>query len=236
MKVRFAGQLVDGWLLERARRLEHDRQLAYLEKLVSPEPVLAPGGRPAGPGGRRPLRRHPRRRAAAGRPAPARPRRDASRPGRRERRRGRRPDRLEPRHPPKPTGPAAERPRTGRRPERPPVRWQRRPRPGRGWCDYPTGPAFLRALREGRPARAVWSALRRRGLGRAGTPRRSPPPSPAGRGAVVVVADGRDLDRLDAALTAELGTGRHVCLSAALGPAKRYRRLPAPPGAAGSPP
>ncbi len=45
----------------------------------------------------------------------------------------------------------------------------------------------------------------------------------AGRGALVVVADGRDLDRLDAALTAALGPGRHVCLSAALGPARRYR-------------
>ncbi|KXK58203.1 primosome assembly protein PriA, partial [Micromonospora rosaria] len=44
-----------------------------------------------------------------------------------------------------------------------------------------------------------------------------------GRGVVMVVADGRDLDRLDAALTATLGEGRHVRLSAALGPARRYR-------------
>jgi primosomal protein N' (replication factor Y) len=39
----------------------------------------------------------------------------------------------------------------------------------------------------------------------------------------VVVPDARDLDRLDAALIAVLGGGRHVALSAALGPAKRYR-------------
>ncbi|TDB79375.1 primosome assembly protein PriA, partial [Micromonospora sp. KC721] len=41
VKVRFAGQLVDGWLLERVAESAHPR-LAYLEKVVSPEPVLAP--------------------------------------------------------------------------------------------------------------------------------------------------------------------------------------------------
>ena len=46
-----------------------------------------------------------------------------------------------------------------------------------------------------------------------------------GRGAVVVVPDGRDVDRVDAALTAALGTGRHVALTADLGPAERYRRF-----------
>ncbi|MEU7997462.1 primosomal protein N', partial [Micromonospora sp. NPDC049060] len=42
VKVRFAGQLVDGWLLERADDSGHTGRLAYLEKVVSPEPVLAP--------------------------------------------------------------------------------------------------------------------------------------------------------------------------------------------------
>src|SRR5581483_2108353 len=47
-----------------------------------------------------------------------------------------------------------------------------------------------------------------------------------GRGALIVVADARDLDRLDAALTTALGgPGRHVALSAAIGPAERYRRF-----------
>lgn len=41
VKVRFAGQLVNGWLLERVGESSHPR-LAYLEKVVSPEPVLAP--------------------------------------------------------------------------------------------------------------------------------------------------------------------------------------------------
>jgi primosomal protein N' (replication factor Y) len=46
----------------------------------------------------------------------------------------------------------------------------------------------------------------------------------SGRGAVVVVPDGRDLQRADAALAARLGPGRHVVLAASLGPAERYRR------------
>ena len=44
----------------------------------------------------------------------------------------------------------------------------------------------------------------------------------AGRGVVIVVPDARDLDRVDAALTA--AALDHVCLAADLGPAERYRR------------
>jgi primosomal protein N' (replication factor Y) len=47
----------------------------------------------------------------------------------------------------------------------------------------------------------------------------------AGRGVVIVVADARDLERLDRALTKALGDGRHVALKAAAGPAERYRRF-----------
>ncbi len=55
----------------------------------------------------------------------------------------------------------------------------------------------------------------------------------AGRGVVIVVPDARDLARVDAALTAvnqavnqaeDQGAGGHVCLTADLGPAERYRR------------
>jgi len=42
VRVRFAGQLVDGYLLDRAETSEHEGRLAYLERVVSPEPVLAP--------------------------------------------------------------------------------------------------------------------------------------------------------------------------------------------------
>jgi primosomal protein N' (replication factor Y) len=93
-----------------------------------------------------------------------------------------------------------------------------RPEPGL-WEQYATGPAYLQALYDGRAPRAVWSAL----------------PGPgwpaevalavrtcvaAGRGAVVVVPDARDLTRVSAAL----GDLPHAALSADLGPAERYRR------------
>src|SRR4051812_49816164 len=42
VKVRFAGQLVNGWLLERAESSGHDGKLAPLDKIVSPERVLDP--------------------------------------------------------------------------------------------------------------------------------------------------------------------------------------------------
>ncbi len=42
VKVRFAGQDVDGWLLERAPEAEHDGRLLPLRRVVSSEPVLTP--------------------------------------------------------------------------------------------------------------------------------------------------------------------------------------------------
>ena len=44
----------------------------------------------------------------------------------------------------------------------------------------------------------------------------------AGRGALIVVPDHRDVDRVDAALKTVLGTGRHVRLTAGQGPQARY--------------
>ncbi|MFD5786939.1 primosomal protein N' [Streptomyces sp. NPDC127037] len=96
-----------------------------------------------------------------------------------------------------------------------------RPSPGT-WERYEQGPAFLSALATGGAPRAVWTAL----------------PGPhwpaeiatavaatlsAGRGALVVVPDGRAAGRVDAALTALLGEGRHALLTAGSGPGKRYR-------------
>jgi primosomal protein N' (replication factor Y) len=92
------------------------------------------------------------------------------------------------------------------------------------WRRYPAGAAFLNAVRERRPARAVWQAL----------PGDDWPAllaaaaavaAEAGRGALLIVPDARDLARLDAALAAALGGGRHVTLAADLGPAERYRRF-----------
>ncbi|WP_433732169.1 primosomal protein N' [Actinoplanes sp. CA-051413] len=93
-----------------------------------------------------------------------------------------------------------------------------------GWGIYPTGGAFMHALEQGRPARAVWSALPgedwpARIAEAAGVVVRG------GRGVVIVVPDARDLERLDRALTVVLGDGRHVALNAAAGPAERYRRF-----------
>ncbi|WP_373320787.1 primosomal protein N' [Rhizocola hellebori] len=95
---------------------------------------------------------------------------------------------------------------------------------GAGWGRYQAGAAFLKALGEGRSPRAVWAALpgerweKRFAEAIAATLH-------SGRGAVVVVADARDLARLDGALVALIGKGHHVALSAALGPTERYRRF-----------
>ncbi|MFH9724715.1 primosomal protein N' [Streptomyces sp. NPDC017254] len=89
------------------------------------------------------------------------------------------------------------------------------------WGRYERGPAFLESLARGGAPRAVWNAL----------------PGPywaeeiaravgatlaSGRGALVVVPDGRAAGRVDAALTAVLGEGRHALLTAEAGPEKRY--------------
>ncbi|MFD9049139.1 primosomal protein N' [Streptomyces zaomyceticus] len=94
------------------------------------------------------------------------------------------------------------------------------PEPG-SWARYDRGPAFLDSLAQGGAPRAVWNAL----------------PGPywaeeiaravgatlaSGRGALVVVPDGRAAGRVDAALTAVLGEGRHALLTAEAGPEKRY--------------
>ncbi|GAB3187467.1 replication restart DNA helicase PriA [Micromonospora palomenae] len=285
VKVRFAGQLVDGWLLDRADGSGHTGRLAYLEKVVSPEPVLAPeiarlaravADRYAGSLAdvlrlavpprharvEKDLRAQPPTAAADDSDTPASgtattpdevsaaPTTDtapthgvaaAPSPSAGV---GAASDASGPigvaaaSHPAGPIGVTAAPDTTG------PTGVAAAPDPTRagaasdasepggapappvvdprGWRDYPAGPAFLRALTDGRPARAVWSAL----AGEDWAARYADAVAATvagGRGAVVVVADARDLDRLDAALTGTLGAGRHVCLSAALGPARRYR-------------
>ncbi|MCP2328583.1 primosomal protein N' (replication factor Y) [Hamadaea flava] len=186
VRVRFSGQLVDGWLLDRVEHTELDRKLAFLEKVVSPEPVL--------------------------RPEIIRLARDIA-----DRYAGSLIDVLRLAVPPRHAAAEKAAPNT----PKPPGRREERP----GWGHYAAGQAFLRALADGKSPRAVWSAL----------PGERWPDRVAaavadtlasGRGAVVIVADYRDLDRLDAALTAALGgDDQHVALSAALGPAERYKRF-----------
>ncbi|MER5873932.1 primosomal protein N' [Streptomyces sp. NPDC002044] len=96
------------------------------------------------------------------------------------------------------------------------------PYPG-GWERYGSGPAFLRALATGGTPRAVWTALP--GPGWADELARAVAATLAsGRGALAVVPDGRTAARVDAALTALLGEGRHALLTAESGPEKRYRQ------------
>jgi primosomal protein N' (replication factor Y) len=199
VRVRFAGRLVGGFLLERAAASDHQGGLAFLERVVSPETVLSAelaglaravadryGGTLADV-----LRLAiPPRHAAAERAAavqPARGQAAAVPPGER-------------------TAAAASRADS----------------PG-PWARYPAGPSFLAALADGRSPRAVWSALpgphwpQEIALAAAAA-------AASGRGALVVVPDARDLSLIDAALTAALGPGQHVSLAAQLGPAERYRR------------
>ncbi len=187
VRVRFAGQLVDGYLLERIETSEHQGKLARLERVTSPEPVLTPeifdlartvADRYAGTLADVLRLAIPPRHATAER---------------------------EVSHEPEASGKIA------------------RPDPG-SWARYPAGPAFLAGLAEGRPVRAAWSALpgpqwpAEIAIAAATT-------AAAGRGVVIVVPDARDLDRVDAALTevTQPALG-HVCLTADLGPAERYRR------------
>ncbi len=90
------------------------------------------------------------------------------------------------------------------------------------WDRYVNGPAFLAALAGGGAPRAVWTALP--GPHWADELARAVVATLAsGRGALVVVPDGRVAARVDTALTALLGEGRHALLTAEAGPEKRYR-------------
>ncbi|MFF5789591.1 primosomal protein N' [Streptomyces sp. NPDC012693] len=94
------------------------------------------------------------------------------------------------------------------------------PEPG-SWSRYERGPAFLESLARGGAPRAVWNALPgpywAEEIGRAVAATLA-----SGRGALVVVPDGRAAGRVDAALTTVLGEGRHALLTAEAGPEKRY--------------
>jgi primosomal protein N' (replication factor Y) len=192
VRVRFAGQDVDGFVTERAAVAQHQGPLSAIRKVVSPEPVLTPAllalctavaDRYAGSLGDV-LRlaippRHARAERAlteAGTAATADPE-PVSAPG---------------------PGP---------------------------WDSYPAGPSFLRRLADGEAPAASWLAMP------SVDPDQDWPAAlavaaatalAAGRGAVLVCPDHRDVDRVDAALTALLGRGHHVRLGADQGPQARY--------------
>ncbi|MFF2475284.1 primosomal protein N' [Streptomyces sp. NPDC058066] len=97
------------------------------------------------------------------------------------------------------------------------------PAPDAGsWRRYERGAGFLEALASGGAPRAVWTALP--GPEWADEVARAVAATlSSGRGALVVVPDGRVVARVDAALGAVLGEGRHAVLTADAGPEKRYR-------------
>ncbi|MGH3097286.1 MAG: primosomal protein N' [Streptosporangiales bacterium] len=184
VRARLAGALVDGYVLERVERSEHAGRLAYLDRVVSAEPVLAPEIAD--------LARHIADRYA-----------------------GTLADVLRLAVPPRHAKVEAE---EGAHPSPPPST----PATS-GWMAYARGDAFLRALADGRTARAVWDALPGEDwpslvAAAAGTS------NAAGRGALVVVPDQRDLARVGDALERTVGPSGYVTLTADLGPAERYRR------------
>jgi primosomal protein N' (replication factor Y) (superfamily II helicase) len=195
VRVRFAGRTVDGFVLDRTDTSEHDGRLGWLDKVVSPEPVLSPelaalcrtvADRYAGTLADVLRLAVPPRHARVEQETP---------PGR--------PDDADPDAEPPDDDAAA--------PADP------------GWSAYPRGPAFLDALARRQGAHAVWQALPGEDWARrlAEAARAA---IGAGHGAVIVVPDRRDLDRLHAACTEVVGEHEVAALAADLGPAERYRR------------
>lgn len=184
LRVRFAGQLVDGFLLERVQSSDFQGKLAWIERVVSSEPVLTPY-------------LHDLARSVADRYG------------------GTLADVLRLAIPPRHARAEAESaPEPAPVPPRPPVA---------GWERYQHGRALLDAVYEGKPARAVWQALPGEDwpdrLAEAAASAAA-----AGRGAVIVVPDYRDVARLHAACADRVGAHGVVALEAELGPAERYRR------------
>lgn len=201
VKVRFSGQELSGFILERAAESDAGHALVPLHKVISPVPVLTPAARDLVS-------------AVAARYAgtvsdvlrvavPPRVARlekeflaDAASPG---------------------AATAAESDGS--------------PAPGASiapdtaWAGYHNGPAFIRHLQDGGSPRAVFSALQ--GFGAAAWPRLIAEAvagvRASGRGAVVVVPDYRDLNRLEVALKELLPAADIARLTADDGPTPRYR-------------
>lgn len=184
VRVRFAGQLLDGFVLDRVDSSDHRGTLTPLSRVVSSECVLTTEIAELA-------------REVADRYA------------------GTLPDVLRLAIPPRHAGAEAE--VTGV-----PGPVPSPPEPG-PWSSYPAGSAFLAALARGDAPRAVWTALPGEDWPQAlaGAARAT---LAGGRGVLIVVPDGRDVARVDTALTGVLGSGRHAVLTAELGPAERYRR------------
>jgi primosomal protein N' (replication factor Y) len=197
VKVKFSGQELSGYVLERTAESDAGHDLVPLHKVVSPVAVLTPG-----------LRELANRVAAryAGTVS------DVLRVA------------IPPRVAKVEKEPAADEP--GGQPA-PGAATQsvRAEAPGPAWAEYRNGSAFLRHLNGGGSPRAVLSALQ--GFGPGGWPRLIAEAVAAvrqsGRGAVVVVPDYRDLERVQAALEELLPASDVARLTADDGQTPRYR-------------
>ncbi|HST80124.1 MAG TPA: primosomal protein N' [Kineosporiaceae bacterium] len=187
VRVRFAGQDVEGYLLERSAGSDHPGRLTPLRRVVSAEQVLS--------GQVMALAR-----AVADRYAGSLY--DVLRLA------------VPPRHARAEQAPRPE-------PAALPVAVVD---PANGWRGYPAGAALIARLAAGDSPRAVWTALPGDGWtdALAGAIEAT---LASDRGALVVLPDKRDVERLDAVLTARLGPGRHTRLEADLGPTARYRNF-----------
>jgi len=194
VKVRFAGQDVDAFVVERADTTDHPGALTPVRRVVSPEPVLAPevlalcravADRYAGSLVDVLRLAVPPRHAQAEKQAAPRADDGSGEPG----------------------GPAAA-----------PAGRGVQPGP---WQDYVAGPAFVARLARGESPRAVWTALPGPDWARAVAVAVAAT-SAAGRGSLVVVPDHRDADAVETALVAVLGAGQHTRVEADLGVAARW--------------
>lgn len=199
VKVKFSGQELSGYLLERIAESDAGHSLVPLYKVVSPVAVLTPG-----------LQKLASQVAA--------------------RYAGTVSDVLRVAIPPRvakvekelAAGEPAPQPDPGAEAESPPGAASAS---GHAWGEYRNGSAFLRHLSSGGSPRAVISALQ--GFGPRGWPQLLAQAVAAvrhsGRGAVVVLPDYRDLDRVQAALEELLPVSDIARLTADDGQTPRYR-------------
>src|SRR6478609_8708933 len=185
VKVRFAGQDVDAYVVARAAASDHDGRLSPLRRVVSAEPVLAPEIAA--------LSADVARRYAGARA-------DVLRLA------------VPPRHATAEKKASVPAPQPTLAPEA----------AVKHWAEHVHGAAFAEALAAGGAPRAVWSAAPGADwpalLAQAAVATYA-----SGRGVLLCVPDGKDVDRVDAALLAALGEGHHVALRADSGPSARYR-------------
>ncbi|MFC9872035.1 primosomal protein N' [Nocardia salmonicida] len=247
VRVRFAGRLVDGYLLERLPRSDHNGKMMPLERVVSPERVLAPeilrlatavATRYAGTRADVLRLAIPPRHARTETGGTKKPGTAAKAPPVTE---------VVDTDDDSPSGIPAEADGNGSgesaaaaggatadqpdettaevRPESTPEVPVAQPRvevDASAWGRYVHGLAFVDALAHGKGARAAWQALPGENWA-ARLAELAATVAASGRSAVLMVPDQRDLDRLLAECVALVGDSA-VGLSAGLGPAARYRR------------